>query len=311
MADLTKVKNDNTLKSGRKMQEIIVYHPIMYSGTCTSCVKLLTSYVNFAITCQGTEEKINFYRETEQDESITKLSNILIFLSEDTQYNNVNIKKKTLVIIWSTVLKSPTSKKKWSCIHVKRVNIKPNINETILRWSCMDANHVSIRQDIKKALIDIFLIHRKNSEVEMYTCETCQYETKRKENLKSHLLVHREYSEVEIYACETCNFKTKYKISLRRHLLVHKQNSKVEIKAYACERCEYKTKHKSCLTRHAWIHRKNSEVKIYTCETCRYKTKHKGNLKIHLWFIKKILKWRCIHAKRVNTGQSIRIVIQR
>ncbi|KAJ8973231.1 hypothetical protein NQ317_004141 [Molorchus minor] len=71
-----------------------VYHTTMESVTCASCVGMLISYVNFTTSCKNTEEKINLYREVQQDKGLIKLSNILPFLREALAYNNVNVKEE-------------------------------------------------------------------------------------------------------------------------------------------------------------------------------------------------------------------------
>ncbi|KAJ8973323.1 hypothetical protein NQ317_017338 [Molorchus minor] len=74
-----------------------VCHAAMEDVTCSSCVGMVTSYVNFATTCEGTEERINLYREILQDKDIVKLGNVLTFLGEGILYDNVNIKKEGIL----------------------------------------------------------------------------------------------------------------------------------------------------------------------------------------------------------------------
>ncbi|KAJ8973140.1 hypothetical protein NQ317_001876 [Molorchus minor] len=162
---------------------------------CASCAGTLTWFLNFAKRCEGTEEKINLYREIQQDEYIIKLSNVLTFLCEDIQCNNVNTKKEGALDNLEHGFKGPVVK-----------------------------------------------------EVEIYTCEMCEYQTKHKSNLTRHLLVHRKNSEVKMFECDTCQYKTKHKSCLNRHLLVHGENS--DVKMYRCETCHYKARHKSSLDRH-------------------------------------------------------------
>ncbi|KAJ8976295.1 hypothetical protein NQ317_001934 [Molorchus minor] len=44
----------------------------------------------------------------------------------------------------------------------------------------------------------------------MYECETCHYKTKRKGTLQRHFLVHKLNSEVQMFACEKCDYKAKH-----------------------------------------------------------------------------------------------------
>ncbi|KAJ8981129.1 hypothetical protein NQ317_007904 [Molorchus minor] len=63
----------------------------------------------------------------------------------------------------------------------------------------------------------------------MFQCEMCQYKTKYKSSIKSHLLVHKDDSEVPMFQCEMCDYKAKRRNCIRTHLLVHKDSSEVEM----------------------------------------------------------------------------------
>ncbi|KAJ8973230.1 hypothetical protein NQ317_004140 [Molorchus minor] len=219
-----------------------VYHTTMESVTCASCVGIMTSYVNFAITCESTEEKINLYREIQQDEDIIKLGSILQFLGQGIQYNNVNIKKE--VILDSLNYSS------------KRRDVKEELEVIDRREEC------------------------KLKKVEIYRCEMCEYETKLKGSLKIHQLRHKDISEVQIFKCEICEYQTKHKANLKRHLLSHKDTSEVQI--FKCEMCEFQTKHKGNLKTHLLSHKDISEVLRFKCEMCQYETRRRGDLKKHL-----------------------------
>ncbi|KAJ8973224.1 hypothetical protein NQ317_004134 [Molorchus minor] len=303
-----------TAKISKTKNQREVCHPIMDSLTCVSCAGILTSYINFTTTCQGTEEKINFFREIQQKEVILKLSNVLTFIGENGRYSNVNRKKEG--ILHSLEYNN----------YFKALGIREEVD-------LLDSNN-----------------EQKGQTVKMYKCEMCQYQTRHRKKFKEHLLSHQDIlmvenrllldtdtSEVEMYTCKTCDYKTKSKGNLKKHLLVHRENSEVEM--YECEICHYKTKRKGDLKQHLLVHKENSEVNLYTCEMCQFRTKRKGNLKkssfwfiekipmrrcIHVkhvvlrqniksvlicifWFIEKILKWRCIHVKHVNSRPNIKV----
>ncbi|KAJ8957830.1 hypothetical protein NQ318_001826 [Aromia moschata] len=61
---------------------------------------------------------------------------------------------------------------------------------------------------------------------EVMRCELCQYKTKRKSQLVSHMLVHRDPSKIKMYDCGTCPFKTKRKSSWKKHMLIHRESVK-------------------------------------------------------------------------------------
>ncbi|KAJ8973970.1 hypothetical protein NQ317_001376 [Molorchus minor] len=134
-----------------------VYHTIMDSVACASCVGLLTSYVNFATICEGTEEKINLYREMQQNVAVIKLSKTIAFLDGCIQYSSVSIKKEGLL----------DSFKESDC--------------------------------------------KEEVEVQLFKCETCEFQTKRKDFFNQHLLLHKDISDARLFKGEACESQTKHK----------------------------------------------------------------------------------------------------
>ncbi|KAJ8966178.1 hypothetical protein NQ317_006897 [Molorchus minor] len=184
-----------------------VFHTIMDSVACASCVGMLTNYVNFATTCESTEEKINLYSEIRQDKDIIKLSNVLTFLGVGIQNNSVDTKKEC------------------------------NLDSLEYSFKGSDVkNEVELPVSSEKC---------ERKEVEMYKCEVCEYQTKQKGTLKRHLVLHKDISEVQMFKCKMCDFQTKYKENVKRHLLGHKDISEVQM--FKCEKCEFQTRHRGSL----------------------------------------------------------------
>ncbi|KAJ8973966.1 hypothetical protein NQ317_001372 [Molorchus minor] len=147
------------------------------------------------------------------------------------------------------------------------------VRGTFPKCSCINVKCVNIRQNAGKTLKNIFLVHKDISEVQMYKCETCEFQTKHKENLKQHVLVHRDISEVQTYKCEVCNYQTKYKGCLKRHLLESKDIS--ELQLFKCEMCEYQTARREYFKKHLLGHKDISEIqRLFKCETCEYQTRY-------------------------------------
>ncbi|KAJ8970344.1 hypothetical protein NQ317_007623 [Molorchus minor] len=169
----------------------------MDSVTCSSCVGILSNYVNFATICDDTEEKINLYRETGQNEVILKSSNILTFLRDGIRYNNVNIKKENTPDNLEYCFEGPDVKEK-----VELLYSSDKFQTHTENFKC----HL--------------LSHKDNLEVQMFECKMCEYQTKYKRDLKKHLLVHKDISEVQMFKCEMCEFQTKHRGALKKALAV-------------------------------------------------------------------------------------------
>ncbi|KAJ8974085.1 hypothetical protein NQ317_016222 [Molorchus minor] len=218
-----------------------------YYVTCASCVDFLTAYNKLATTCEGTEEKISLCCKIQQNEAIIKLRNVLTFLGNGNQYNDVSINDNT-----EDSLEGPD---------VKEVFVEvPDSSK-----KCKRGNG-----EVYKCTICKY----QAKQVKMYKCEMYEYQTKYKTALKSHFLYHKDISEVEVYKCNKCEYQTKYRRSLIRHLLNHKNISEVQM--YKCEICEYQTKHKGYLKKHLLVHDNISEVQLFKCEMCEISDKTQG-----------------------------------
>lgn len=81
--------------------------------------------------------------------------------------------------------------------------------------------------------------------------------------------------EISLLKCELCNFETKWRTSLRTHMLLHKDKSELVI--YKCENCKYQSKYKKHLRRHMGTHNK----KKLQCDNCAFRSKNLKNFKAH------------------------------
>ncbi|KAJ8973145.1 hypothetical protein NQ317_001881 [Molorchus minor] len=100
----------------------------------------------------------------------------------------------------------------------------------------------------------------------------CEFQTKLKGCLKSHLLGHKDISDVQIFKCKMCEYQTRYRGSLRYHLLPTRIFPKYKYLNVKC------TRHRRSLKTHLLGH-----TGVQKCEMCEYQTKHKKLiLKKHL-----------------------------
>ncbi|XP_018577577.1 zinc finger protein 233-like [Anoplophora glabripennis] len=143
-------------------------------------------------------------------------------------------------------------------------------------YKCNTCDYVTkYRGDLRRHQLS----HKDPSEIQMYKCDTCNYESKRRCDLKNHQLTHKDTSEIQMYKCDTCTYETKYKKHLKPHQLTHKDSS--EIQMYKCDACTYESKFKRNLKLHQLTHKDSSEIRVYHCDTCTFQTKHKHRLKYH------------------------------
>ncbi|XP_018574794.1 zinc finger protein 510-like [Anoplophora glabripennis] len=159
-----------------------------------------------------------------------------------------------------------------------------------------------------EAKSDLNSLQSELSNAQLYKCDTCDYNTKYKNNLKRHQMTHKCLSEVYTYNCDSCDYKTKFKNNLTQHHLKHEDPLKVKKHAcskcdfqtkylksllyyqqkhkdpsemYTCDVCDYKSYRKDNVINHQLIHKNLSEIQMYKCDSCAYETRHKKNLKWH------------------------------
>ena len=95
-----------------------------------------------------------------------------------------------------------------------------------------------------------------------------------KGHLKRHSLIHKDPSEIKMYKCEKCTFETKHEGYIAKHMWSHHTDpSKITI--YKCEHCTFKSKRVEAYRKHLPYHVNPSTVKVYQCEICQYKTLYK------------------------------------
>ena len=102
-----------------------------------------------------------------------------------------------------------------------------NIHKRTKRYKCTtDCNRIFLSREHRNA-------HKRLEHVDnpkKYSCNMCEYDTKRNVNLKRH------QSTVHIrleYSCPICDFKTNHQISLRKHI----ENRHKETKS-DCDICD-------------------------------------------------------------------------
>ena len=86
----------------------------------------------------------------------------------------------------------------------------------------------------------------------IFTCNLCNKEFNRKQNLQRHLKKKYPCVKKEEFKCEFCNKSYKYNFTLKRHLKTCKvkQEKEEEDKKLKCEFCNKSYKQKQHLTRH-------------------------------------------------------------
>ncbi|KAJ8968213.1 hypothetical protein NQ317_017733 [Molorchus minor] len=235
------------------LEEFDIIRPVV----CVPCVDLLTNYFKFAFTSASVEEIINEYCQQEGTNSngFVNFDDVVNFSRGEGARCAVTFNES---VVEETLSSDDDSDFKEVDIKIEEHDVKDEVENG------------EFRQD---------LVYKNASEVTMYKCCKCEFNTKHKWDLKRHSLVHENASEMTMYKCCKCEFKTKHQTSLKRHSLVHKKDS--EVTSYKCCRCKFKTKHQCSFKNHSLVHKKTSEVTMYKCCKCEFKTKHKTSLRNH------------------------------
>ncbi|XP_018577257.1 zinc finger protein 761-like, partial [Anoplophora glabripennis] len=97
------------------------------------------------------------------------------------------------------------------------------------------------------------LPHKDTSQLPIYKCNGCNYESLNKSSFIKHQLVHKYPLQIQIYNCTDCDYKTKYKSYIKRHKLKHKDPSQVQM--YKCKDCDYESKYKCAIKNHQLMHK--------------------------------------------------------
>ena len=112
--------------------------------------------------------------------------------------------------------------------------------------------------------------HRKLHKFEQNTCYYCDLKFNDREELTSHIEKHKG---PEPFFCPTCHVRFKSRTMLSLHLPKHSNE-----KPFICEICSAGFKWKHALKGHMITH---SGKKEHLCDTCGYATAHKSQLKAH------------------------------
>lgn len=97
------------------------------------------------------------------------------------------------------------------------------------------------------------------SNIQLYKCDKCSYETLNKRNYNNHMTSNKHMKKTQdtggIYICECCNYNTIHKHHYNNHMLSRKHKkiviaSKLNIKTNQCALCFRQYSCKSSLSRH-------------------------------------------------------------
>ncbi|KAJ8973977.1 hypothetical protein NQ317_001383 [Molorchus minor] len=213
----------------------LIIHTIMDSVACASCVRVLTSYVNFATICEGTEEKINLYCGMQQNEATIKLSkmeafSIVVSMERESFFSNLECSFNGSFVKEEVELtdSSERCKLEKSEMCQNHTDYRENLKKPA-KFSCLNVECVNIEQYTNigsKSTCWFTRIFQKSK----FLSAKCKFQTKNtKRYLKSHLLVHKNISEVQMFRCDMCKFQTqKHKAGLKKHLLIHKKISELK-----------------------------------------------------------------------------------
>jgi hypothetical protein len=129
-----------------------------------------------------------------------------------------------------------------------------------------------------------------------YLCDTCDFECKEKNDMKTHKVSYHEAS----LQCNKCDFKTADINELKNH-----KNDQHPPVIYSCEFCEFNTVHSNQLEKHTRInhsedyicelctfraanardltnHKHTKHAPVFPCDFCIYKAFNKADLNLHI-----------------------------
>ncbi len=114
----------------------------------------------------------------------------------------------------------------------------------------------------------------KRAEDAVLKCQLCEYSTRFKEHLTSHMQSHDSYRK---YMCSDCGQTFKWSHSLKRHQRTHQANPEFQ---YCCNHCPKTFSRKDHLTIHEDLHRTSSET--FPCGQCGQEFKNRKTLTGHM-----------------------------
>ena len=120
-------------------------------------------------------------------------------------------------------------------------------------------------------------IHREvKHEGLVYRCETCNYKTQYRKQLRDHSQRYHEKGGL-IFSCTQCPFKTASKTSLKTHMAGKHGND-----IFSCNECDFTSTYESNLRGHKRrIHSKDDSLKI-KCQDCPFTTIYNQSLMNHM-----------------------------
>eukprot|EP01084_Bolivina_argentea_P310494 537316_1 len=113
------------------------------------------------------------------------------------------------------------------------------------------------RKEIVAETDKIKIINTRNS-LKKFKCSKCNFSTKWKSSLKTHILTH---SKRKSFKCNRCNGAFKTQSGLCQHKRIHSRK-----RPYKCGQCKKGFKHKNVLIAHIQSHSGN---KPYKCKKCK------------------------------------------
>ncbi|XP_030755545.1 zinc finger protein 600-like isoform X2 [Sitophilus oryzae] len=138
-------------------------------------------------------------------------------------------------------------------------------------------------------------IHLPLEERRLFVCAHCDKKYMSKKNLRDHLHIDHtdsrakglKESQIKVYRCSTCSYQTPSKYILNRHNNIHlppeeRQLKKSQKEVYRCSTCSYQTPSKSHLNTHNNIHLPPEERRLFVCTHCDKKYMSKKTLRDHL-----------------------------
>lgn len=111
-------------------------------------------------------------------------------------------------------------------------------------------------------VLSLNIISNKMSKTkQMYTCETCNYETNRKLNYNRHMVSKKHKKNIgelsRLHKCELCDYTSKRPFNVKIHMKTHDEGRRYK---YHCETCNYKAEDIQHIRNH--IKRESHKKKI-------------------------------------------------
>jgi hypothetical protein len=92
------------------------------------------------------------------------------------------------------------------------------------------------RNTYNKALKKHKKIHLSADAVQWYSCDKCDYKTKRNCYLTQHKKIHLSADAIHWYSCDKCDFKTKWNHNSKQHKKIHLSRYYLIIKSLNIQR---------------------------------------------------------------------------